>query len=724
MDENQSGKVKSFFYGQYFESGLRITFGIIFPALVFSYFGSLIAGITLSLGALCLAITDIPGPVYHKRNGMFFTLLFITLTSFFTGMLSSFPILLGIEIPLFCFFFAMLNIYGTRASLAGSATLLIMMISTDQNHLVNGYVMHSLFVFGGGAWYMILSMSLTKIRPYRLAQQALGECVLAISTYLKTRARFYDDKTSIEDTYKELVLKQIQVNQQLDAVREIVLKSRKMVNEQAGAGKLLILTFSDIVDLFEYAMSIPYDYAEMRGKFLPYNVLPEFSSVIVKFSSKLSNLGYSLINNEIPHKKLHVQADIEELGLKISELEKTGVSVFVLKKVLINLINLNVKLDTIFKYFQQDANQLSESKNIDLDKFVSHQQFSWKLFVNNLNLNSTTFRHSIRLAIACLLGFIISQWMSFGQHSYWILVTILVILKPDYSLTKQRNNERVIGTVVGAITGVLILYLVENEILRFIILLVFMVLTFTFNRTRYIISVLFMTPFILILFSFVSVSNNIELVQERIIDTLIGSIIALSANNFIFPTWESRQKSPYLIAILKANLDYLLQILSKFKDAEFSVTSYKLARKEVYVQTSNLASAFQRMLLEPKHKKKNISPIYQFLVLNHILSSYLSSLSLAMDENKMNFKDPELPRIIRKIYVHLTTALQNLGSDANFPSLNLPIIELETSGESNNASLLGEQLALILKVSSDIEKHTKSLLSQEDNQTKNSPLPQ
>src|SRR5690606_23644942 len=128
----------------------------------------------------CLGITDIPGPVYHKRNGMFFTLIFITIVSFFTGMISTLPILLAILIPLVCFFFAMLNIYGTRASLAGSATLLIMMISTDQNHLLNGYVMHSLFVFAGGAWYMVLSMLLTEIRPYRLAQQALGECVLAI----------------------------------------------------------------------------------------------------------------------------------------------------------------------------------------------------------------------------------------------------------------------------------------------------------------------------------------------------------------------------------------------------------------------------------------------------------------------------------------------------------------------------------------------------------------
>src|SRR5690606_19278684 len=164
---------------------------------------------------------------------------------------------------------------------------------------------------------------------------------------------------------------------------------------------------------------------------------------------------------------------------------------------------------------------------------------------NNLNIKSTTFRHAVRLSIACLLAYLVSQWLSLGQHSYWILVTTLVILKPDYGLTKQRNIERVLGTIIGALAGVLILFLVENQLARFVILLAFMVLSFSFSRTNYIISVLFMTPFILILFSFLSVSDNFDLVRERILDTLIGSLIALVANYFIFPNWESRQKSAY-----------------------------------------------------------------------------------------------------------------------------------------------------------------------------------
>lgn len=218
-----------------------------------------------------------------------------------------------------------------------------------------------------------------------------------------------------------------------------------------------------------------------------------------------------------------------------------------------------------------------------------------------------------------------------------------------------------------------------------------------------------MTPFILILFSFVSVSNDIELVQERIIDTLLGSLVALGANYFILPNWESRQKSPFLIANVKANLDYLLQILLKYDPENFSITAYKLARKEVYIQTSNLGSAFQRMLQEPKHKQKNISLVYQFLVLNHILVSYLSTLSLVLDENGRSFLNLEVSKMIRKIYASLKNTSERLGGASAELNFTLPVANGMRIEKNADDAAIKEQLVLILKATTDIEKLTKTM---------------
>ena len=699
-----NGKIKSFFFGQYFGSGLRTAFGILFPAVVFSWLDNAVIGITLSLGALTVAITDIPGPFFHKRNGMLITILFIFLAALITGLLNSYTWLLAVEIPLLCFFFAMLAVYGVRASLAGTASLLIMIITTGQNHLVSNPWMQALYIAAGGAWYTLLSLSLSQIRPYRLAQQAIGESILTISDYLRIRARFYDDKTPVEDNYKELVKQQVKVNQELDNIREIVLKSRRMVNEPSGAGKLLVILLTDIIDLFEYAMSIPYDYNTMRKHYAEYHILPEVSRLVQKFSAAFDSLGYSLINNERPKLTADLNKDLEDLKLRIDELEEQNVSVFALKKVLINLRDLIQRLEGLYSSFKDRKRDLPEERKSELHRFVSHQNLDWRLLLDNLTLDSITFRHALRLAVACFFGYLVAIYLSLGQHSYWILITILVILKPAYVLTKQRNLERVIGTIAGGLIGIGILVFIEDPLVKFFMLVIFMVLTFTFLRLKYIVGVFFMTPFILIAFSFLSKSNGIQVAEERILDTLIGSFIALLANYFVFPKWESQQITPLLSGLTSANLHYFQQVVRRLNADNFSITDYKLSRKEVYVQTANLATAFQNMLNEPKNQQKDIHTTYQLIVLNHILSSYLANLSASIEDLNTSIGDPEFCKTLRKSMKALHCANRNFGGESKQSEVLIERMERPVEYNTPEVVLVKEQLDLVYKTALDIEK--------------------
>src|SRR5690606_20516115 len=148
--------------------------------------------------------------------------------------------------------------------------------------------------------------------------------------------------------------------------------------------------------------------------------------------------------------------------------------------------------------------------------------FDYKSFRNNLSFKSDVFRHSLRLAIVLVLGYLLAQLLNFGQHVNWILLTILVILKPVWSLTKERNFQRLVGTIVGGVVGIILLIWITDPTARFFMLLIFMVLTYSLIRINYIISVMFMTPYLLILFSFLG-ENTMVVAQERIVSTFIGS---------------------------------------------------------------------------------------------------------------------------------------------------------------------------------------------------------
>lgn len=702
---NQSREIKSFIFSQYFSDGLRITLGVLLPSLIFYQLDLLPIGLTISLGAFCVSIADNPGPVLHKRNGMLFCNVFVFLTAVLTGFVNQNPIMVGLEIVILCFFYSMFSVYGNRASSIGTAALLTMILTIDDNVIVSsGVWRHALCILTGGVWYMLLSLLFSQIQPYRLAQQALGECIREISVFVRIKADFYDQGTDYDENYKKLVAQQVLVHQHQDAVRELLFKSRLMVKESTNAGRLLILVFVDIIDLFEQAMATHYDYQAIRNTYGKTEALNGFKQVIIKFSEELENLSYFITSNEKPDRLYHYKAELEKLKLSIDKVEELNINNLVLKKILINIRNMASRIRKIYNYYDNEQlSGISIRSPEDLNKFVSHQDFDFKILKENLTPDSSIFRHSVRVALMCLLGFVVSKLFPFGHHSYWILLTILVILKPAYSLTKERNVQRLIGTLCGGLAGALILIYVRDQTALFVFLLIFMVGAYSFQRLNYIVSVLFMTPYILILFSFLG-ENNLNIAQERIIDTFIGSFIALTASYLVLPNWEFTQLGNFMREALKANYYYLLIAADELIGKPLDITSYKLARKDVYVSSANLGSAFQRMLSEPKSKQQNNKQIHKFVVLNHMLSSYIATLITNLQQAERPPTNEYHIKLIRKSFYTLGEVIRKMGlsdfKDSEIIVRDGMIEKLRTKEQE----LLSEQLEFINELILDIQK--------------------
>ena len=47
--------------------------------------------------------------------------------------------------------------------------------------------------------------------------------------------------------------------------------------------------------------------------------------------------------------------------------------------------------------------------------------------------------------------------MPWGSHDYWILLTIVVVLRGSLSQTLERRNSRVAGTLLGCVLAVALL---------------------------------------------------------------------------------------------------------------------------------------------------------------------------------------------------------------------------------------------------------------------------
>ena len=113
--------------------------------------------------------------------------------------------------------------------------------------------------------------------------------------------------------------------------------------------------------------------------------------------------------------------------------------------------------------------------------------------------------------------------------------------------------------------------------------------------------------------------------------------------------------------MIYANANYLVKIAETITGKPVSITDYKLARKDIYVKSANLSAAFERMTSEPKSKQRKIKEIHKFVVLNHILSSYLANLASGISEKNLHKTQPENVKLLRKSINILNDSNKKLG---------------------------------------------------------------
>ncbi|MFC4261513.1 FUSC family membrane protein [Ferruginibacter yonginensis] len=657
----------NFINGRYFSEGIRMTVGIALPAFLLGYFDQLPIGIIISTGALCISVTDSVGPVRHRLNGMLYCNAVVVATAIITYWALQHQITTGILISVFGFIFSMLAIYNARVSSIGLSALLIMVLCM-QNPLKGAAIYeHAMYLLVGGVWYLVFSLLLHTLKPYKIIQQLSGEFITGVAAYLKTRASFYNDHPDYEATYKSLLQQQVAIQTQQATLNEILFKTRAITQNSTKAGRSLLKIYIDVADLFESIMSTYQQYEVLHQRFDETGILDAYREQLIYLADELHEIGLaigagnaSVQTDQNTQNLILIKEKFE--ALRQNFMTANNLNDFIgLGRIFNNIKGLTEKISSLHYYTRYEKSQRNEPAiGLDLQKFNEAQNIDPTLFLNNLNLKSNIFRHSLRVAFSLLLGYIISLFFNIG-HSYWILLTIIVILKPAYSLTKTRNKDRLIGTIVGLVLGVAILFLIKNNMALMAIMIVLMAGCYMFLRTNYFLSVLLMTPYLVIFFHLIYPANITVLLTDRLIDTTIGSAIVFISSLFFVPVWEHTTIKHYMELSLQKNIDYFTLLASQFvAENEVPKETLKKARQYALTALANVSDAFNRMLSEPKRYQKNTEYIYRFVVLNHILTSHFSALAFYISEQKNSFKSDAFLPVIDKTNNQLQQAISLL----------------------------------------------------------------
>ena len=633
---NYTSELKKFVTSQYIYSGVRIALAVVIPSIILAYLGVLKQFFLFPLGTIFLALTDMPGPFHRRRNSLILALFFYFSISLVAGLLKDFPILIFLEIIIFGLFFTMLGIYGKRLDIVGSLTLVVFAIFIDGAPGVHSALWNACVFSLGAAWFFIVFLLVTVLKPYKLAEQMIGENYIELGKYLRLKSQFYLKNPDFEAIYSQIFGLEVRIKEHQEATREVVFKTRQMVRESTSTSRLLMQLFLNSFDLHEMLILSTNDYKKLQKSFGDKEILEKINLYLNKLSNELINIGISIQGGMKASPIINISDELHQLHEEFFELRnkemnaETLENFMILRQIFLRITEISDEIQTIYKLKTQNIKLVkSLSTGLDLEKFVTKdEKLNHKVFINNFSLKSNHFRHAIRITVAMLIGYALSKISILGINKvYWILITILAIMRPVYSITKRRNILRIYGTVAGAIVGFVIVYYITNPIVLLGIFLVCLMLTFSLLKDKYAWAVFFMTVYIFLIFDFMKPGNFNDIFLERLFDTLIAAVIVFLVSYLVLPVWEHQKNKTLILKYIKANDKYFNRIIDILNQKNIEIQDYKMSRKEAIISLANLSDNFQKMLSDPKDQQKNLENIHLFVTTAHLFTAYVASLS-------------------------------------------------------------------------------------------------
>jgi uncharacterized membrane protein YccC len=206
-------------------------------------------------------------------------------------------------------------------------------------------------------------------------------------------------------------------------------------------------------------------------------------------------------------------------------------------------------------------------------------------------------RHSARMAVFTMLA--VAIYMGFSiPRGYWIALTIMVVLQPDYGSTRQRAVARVGGTLGGSMLAGALLWL---QLPLFMLDLLAAVAAFIFAyflKRRYWLAIFFVTVNLVLITETLAAVHG-DFMAARVLATLLGGGLALVAARLFWPIWEG-EKFPSLLAMaIRANRAFLLSLFAGRAASATAVDNPLMARRKAENANRHVAASVERLLGEP-----------------------------------------------------------------------------------------------------------------------------
>jgi uncharacterized membrane protein YccC len=246
-----------------------------------------------------------------------------------------------------------------------------------------------------------------------------------------------------------------------------------------------------------------------------------------------------------------------------------------------------------------------------------------------LTFRSSAFRHAVRLSAALVVAGVVYRSLSLGS-GYWVPLTVLFVLKPDYGTTMTRGIARAAGTMAGVTIAWAIVTLFSPSDGTIVVLLVVLAgAAYALFPASYASFSVVLTVLVALLAEF-SGGSPVGALADRIVDTAAGTVIALAAI-MLWPTPEAPQMLERLAGYVTAEGRWLDAILAAYAggDDRQLLRSTRLAARRARTQAWD---SVRRALTEPPRRRPDGRPLRGLLTAMDQISESALALAAAVHD--------------------------------------------------------------------------------------------
>ncbi|HHW7521577.1 TPA: YccS family putative transporter [Mannheimia haemolytica] len=670
----------------------------------------------LMLGIIAGGLVDLDNSLIGRAKNLIISLVAFSLSS----IGASVSLHLGwlfVPVAVVCtFLLVMLGAIGQRYSTIAFGTLIVAVYNSLAYTPEVLWYHNVVMILLGTLLYGLVGILVYLIFPNRTVQENLASAYLALSHYLLAKSAYFDpDDDDLAAKQLALAKANSEVMAAFDKTRVALFYRLRRQHKQQRTQRMLRYYFT-AQDILERASSSHYQYHELFQQLSNSDLMFRFQRVLELQAAACQKIAMSLRHREVYEHGVRGEKALQGLLNSLNYHQERGLkSAYRWRAIAENLGNIERQLAQIEQgsssgeHIEPLSKNFTKSHRLIAENITGLSNISQAIKAH-LTFESQLFRHAVRLSIVVLLCSAIVPILGFDSKGYWILLTAIFVCQPNYTATKTRLIQRVIGTIFGVLVGgsfELFNVALSLEAQLGLIVLTGSLYTF-FRLVHYGFSTFYITVLVMISLDIAGVSLESGILM-RMLDTLLGTAIAWLAVAFLWPDWKYLNLQRNLHNGLKASGQYLRHIIAQLQFGYNEQLPYRIARRDVHNHLSALSNAITNMYSEPQKYANDLTFAPKLLGIAYTLLGYISTLGAyriasreinqQVDFSAMFFSHArEVANIIGQI-VSESRSFAKLSEKLTAIDQDLTQFEQENQQKQNDLALvLIQQLRLIVQL--------------------------